>query len=36
MQSEADIALGMDHTQRRLARLYKQAYQVKFFLLFYS
>jgi hypothetical protein len=30
MQSEADIALGMDHIQRRLARLYKQAYKVKF------
>ncbi len=29
MQSEADIALGMDHIQRRLARLYKQAYKVK-------
>jgi hypothetical protein len=25
--SEADIALGMDHIQRRLAGLYKQAYQ---------
>jgi hypothetical protein len=31
MQSEADIALGMDHIQRRLARLYKQAYKVRFF-----
>ncbi len=31
MQSEADIALGMDHIQRRLARLYKQAYKVKCF-----
>ncbi len=34
MQSEADIALGMDHIQRRLARLYKQAYKVNSFFLF--